>query len=126
MRFINELYTAPIGDKWSNERLLPVYQDAIGKLSLDDAAREELQSFVRFQLVGERSRRTVVPEWAKLLEFKSRAQAYERGVEAALDALTPQIAASVEQAGVTFDAVLTTTSTGNLMPGVSYRLARRL
>jgi predicted naringenin-chalcone synthase len=31
-----------------------------------------------------------------------------------------------ETAGITFDAVLTTTATGNMMPGLSYRAAQRL
>jgi alkylresorcinol/alkylpyrone synthase len=126
MRFINDLYTAPVGEAWSNERLLPVYQEAIGQLPLEDAALDELQSFVRFQLIGERSRRTVVPDWTRLRDFKSRAEAYEQGVGAALAALAPPILAAAESAGVSFDAVITTTSTGNLMPGISYRLARLL
>jgi predicted naringenin-chalcone synthase len=126
MRFINDLYTAPVGEGWSNERLLPVYQEAISRLPLEAPAIDELQSFVRFQLVGERSRRSVVPEWAKLSDFKSRADAYEQGVDSALAVLAKEIAPAAEAAGVTFDAVLTTTSTGNLMPGISYRLARRL
>ena len=61
-----------------------------------------------------------------LTDFRARAALFEKGAEEALDQLAPQIAAAAGSAGVTFDAVLTTTATGNLMPGLSYRLARRL
>ena len=126
MRYINQLYTAAVGDAWTNERLLPVYEQCIERLPLEDGPRTELRDFVRFNLVGERSRRTVVSDWTKLEEFQSRANAFERGAEEALSLLAAQIAPAAQRAGVTFDALVTTTSTGNLMPGLSYRLARRL
>lgn len=126
MRFINQLFTADVGEPWTNQRLLPHYQEAIDRLPLEDGLREELRNFVGFQLVGERTRRTVVPEWARLAEFRARAAAYERGADAAIDQLAEQIAPALDARGVTADAVITTTSTGNLMPGLSYRLARRL
>ncbi|HYO24646.1 MAG TPA: hypothetical protein VEQ85_06820 [Lacipirellulaceae bacterium] len=125
MRFINEIYTAAIGEQWTNERLLAAYQGAIDSLALEDGARQELREFVGFQLVGERSRASVVPELMDLKDFRSRAAAYESGAEQAITALADQI---VPSAGgeVVFDAVITTTSSGNIMPGLSYRLAQRL
>jgi alkylresorcinol/alkylpyrone synthase len=126
MRFINELYTAPVGESWSNERYLPVCEQAIDRLPLDEKVREELREFVRFNLIGERSRRTVVRDPSSLSNFGSRAAAFEQGADEAVALLAEQVAPAVTAAGVTFDAVLTTTSTGNLMPGLSYRMAKRL
>jgi predicted naringenin-chalcone synthase len=125
MRFINDIFTAKLGECWTNERLLPVFEQAVGRLPLGDEAVGKLLEFIRFQLVGKRSRRAV-PGWTELTDFRSRAEAYEREAERALDQLAERIAASVSPAAVSFDAVLTTTTTGNLMPGLSYRLARRL
>ena len=59
-------------------------------------------------------------------DFASRAALFQAGVEQALDILTEQMRPSIAAAKIKFDAVLTTTSTGNLMPGISYRLARRV
>jgi predicted naringenin-chalcone synthase len=125
MRFIHDIYTALLGECWSNERLLPVYEQAVERLPLDDEPLGKLREFVRFQLVGKRSRR-VLPGWTSLSDFRGRAEAFERGTEGALDQLAAQVADAVGPAGVTFDAVVTTTTTGNLMPGISYRMARRL
>jgi predicted naringenin-chalcone synthase len=126
MRFINALFTAQIGAPLTNAQLLPGYEEAVGRLGLDDAAERSLREFIRFQLGGERSRHTVVPDWHSIRDFRARAGAFEKGAEEALDKLAPQIAAAAGPACITFDAVLTTTATGNLMPGLSYRLARRL
>jgi len=124
MRFINHIFTAPFGEVWTNERLLSVYEEAIAALPADE--QETVRNFVRFQLVGERSRRTVVAKPIGLSNFQSRASAYEEGADSALTKLAAQIEPMASAAGVTFDAVITTTSTGNLMPGLSYRLAQRL
>ncbi len=125
MRFIHDIYTASVGECWSNERMLPVCETAVERLPLDDESLGKLLDFLRFQLVGKRSRR-VLPGWTNLSDFRGRAEAFESGAEAALDQLANQVAAWVGPAGVSFDAVLTTTTTGNLMPGLSYRIARRL
>lgn len=125
MRFIHDIYTATLGECWTNERLLPVYEQAVERLPLDDEPLEKLRDFVRFQLVGKRSRH-VLPGWTNLSDFRGRAEAFEKGAEKALDELAGQVATWVSPAGVTFDAVLTTTTTGNLMPGLSYRMAQRL
>src|SRR5690349_21393383 len=114
MRFIHDVYTAPVGECWTNERLLPVYEQAVERLPLDDESLGKLRDFVRFQLVGKRSRR-VLPGWTSLGDFRGRAEAFERGAEGALNELAGQVATWVGPAGVTFDAVLTTTTTGNLM-----------
>lgn len=126
MRYINDIHTVSVGENWSNEQLLQVYEQALERLALDDQARHKLRDFVRFQLVGKRSRRTVVPVFADLGPFQGRAEAFERGAEGALEQLAGRIAEGAAAAGITFDAVLTTTATGNLMPGLSYRMARRL
>jgi alkylresorcinol/alkylpyrone synthase len=122
---INDIYTAPIGERWTNEEMLPVYDQAVERLDLDGETRGKLRNFVRSQLVGKRSRR-LLPGWAHRSTFRDRADAFEKGVESALDELAGCIAASAGAAGSSFDAVLTTTTTGNLMPGLSYRMARRL
>jgi predicted naringenin-chalcone synthase len=126
MRFINELYTTPVGEAWTNERYLLLCEQAIDKLPLEEKRRQELREFVRFNLIGERQRRTVVPDPAMLGAFDGRAAMFEQGAEQALAQLAEQVAPAAEEAGITFDAVLTTTSTGNLMPGLSYRIAGRL
>jgi alkylresorcinol/alkylpyrone synthase len=125
MRFIHDIFTASVGEHWTNERLLPVYEHAVERLPLDDVGIAKLRDFVRFQLVGKRSRH-VLPGWTSLSDFRGRADAFEKGAEGALDQLASQVASAVGPTGVTFDAVLTTTTTGNLMPGLSYRMARRL
>jgi alkylresorcinol/alkylpyrone synthase len=126
MRFINEVFTPPIGEQWTNVRLLAAYEQAIDRLAADAATVQEVREFVRFQLVGERSRRIVATDLMGLGDFRSRATAYEQGAEQALAQLAAEIVPAATEAEITFDAVLTTTSTGNLMPGLSYRIARRL
>lgn len=125
MRYINGIYKATWGETWSNQDLLPHYERAVDALSVDQDKREKLLESVRFFLVGKRTRQTV-PELMGLGDFESRAEAFESGVAVALDALAEQILNDVAPHGVVFDAVLTTTSTGNLMPGLSYRLTSRL
>ncbi len=126
MRYINQIFTTSFGEEWSNERLLPAYESCIEALPLADEERTRIRDFVRFQLVGERSRRTILNQFHELGDFRTRAEAFERGAELALDQLAEQIAPAAETARVRFDAVVTTTATGNLMPGLSYRIARRL
>lgn len=124
MRFINDIFTAPLGEAWTNERLLAAAEEVVDALPADE--RENVRNFVRFQLVGERSRRSVVQNLFGLTDFQSRASAYEAGADHALTELARQIEPVVAGSGVTFDAIVATTSTGNLMPGLSYRLAQRL
>jgi len=126
MRYINEIYTTAIGDVWDNPTLLTEFERHIAALPLDAAEQEKLRDHVRFQLVGQRSRRAVTTNWTTLRGFEGRAQAFETGAGQALDALAAQVAPAAEAAGVQFDAVLTTTASGNLMPGLSYRMANRL
>jgi alkylresorcinol/alkylpyrone synthase len=68
----------------------------------------------------------MVPDWTGLGAFESRAAAFEDAAEQFLDGLATQVIPAAEAAGITFDAVIGTTATGNLMPGLSYRLAHRL
>src|SRR6478736_3460504 len=100
MRFINDIHTATIGESWTNEKLLRVYEQAVGRLDLDDEARDKLLAFVRFQLVGKRSRHIVPPDFANLSDFRSRAQAFEAGAELALDQLAVQVAEGAAAAGI--------------------------
>ena len=126
MRYINEIYTTPHGTAWTNQALLAEFEGIIATLPLEGEEQTKLWDFVRFQLVGERTRYSVLEDWTAMKDFRSRASAFETGAEQALDRLAAQIAPAAERAGITFDAVLTTTATGNLMPGLSYRLAQRL
>lgn len=125
-RTINQIFTADFGESWDNRRLLAEYEPIIEELPLDDAGRGELREFVRFQLVGERARRSTIDDWKALHGFESRAAAYEKSANAGLDALAAEIAPEAESAGISFDAIISTTATGNLMPGLSYRMAHRL
>jgi alkylresorcinol/alkylpyrone synthase len=124
-RYINRIFTVEIGEQWDNARLLKTYEPIVERLALEEAARTKLRDFVRFQLVGERSR-NVVRDWDALNSFASRAAAFESAADQALDALAAQIAPAATAAGITFDAIVSTTATGNLTPGLSYRMAHRL
>lgn len=125
MRYINGIYKATPGETCLNQDMLSLYEQVIEVQAIDDNLREELLTSVRFFLMGKRTRQAV-PEFMALNDFESRAQAFEAGVAVALDALAEQILGAVASYGMVFDAVLTTTSTGNLMPGLSYRLTSRL
>ena len=125
MRFINAIFTADSGEVWSNQEILPHYERAVESLSLTTPKHDELMKAVRFFLMGKRTRRGV-PDWLNLKTFQERATAFETNAERALDTLAQQILQATEEKGIIFDAILTTTSSGNLMPGLSYRLAYRL
>lgn len=124
MRFINEIFTTQIGKPWSNQDLLQIFEPALKALPLDEPDYLELRDAVRYYLVGDRTRRAAHDPDA-LRTFESRARAFETGVDRALDDLVAHIVSALD-AGVVFDAILTTTSTGHLMPGISYRMAHRL
>jgi len=126
MRYINNIFTANVGHEMSNAMLWELYEPCLAALTLPVPALEELRNFVQYCLVGQRTRYMFAPDMNDMKDFESRAVLFQKGVEQALDLLAGQIQPAVEAAGITFDAVLTTTSTGNLMPGISYRLARRL
>ncbi len=126
MRYINAIYTTTLGHPIENAELLAAYEAHLEKLPLEEARLAELRSFVQYSLVGQRTRYMFAPSLEDAHDFASRAQLFQDGVEQALDILAQQIRPAAEAAQITFDAVLTTTSTGNLMPGMSYRLAHRL
>jgi alkylresorcinol/alkylpyrone synthase len=126
VRYINGIYTALSGDRWDNEGLLRTFEPAIRALDMEDAERTRLLDFVRFQLVGTRYRHSIVPDWSALTSFEIRARAFDQAADRLLDQLAAAVAPAAEAAGVVFDAVLATTATGNLMPGLSYRAAHRL
>lgn len=126
MRYIHRIFAAPLGERWDNRRLLAAFEPVLAELTLEAEERARLTEFVRFQLVGERCRYAAVGDWRQLTGFASRAAAFEEATERALDLLAGWILPEAERAGVRFDAILATTATGNLMPGIAYRLARRL
>jgi predicted naringenin-chalcone synthase len=125
-RFINAIFTVPLGRVVDNATLLSAYEARIERLGLERAADEALRRMVRFWLVGDRTRHMFVPDVDSVSDFESRARLFEAGAGVAVEALGSQVERMAEAGRITFDAVLTTTSTGNLMPGLSYRLARRL
>ena len=126
-RIINAIFTASLGEKWSNQDLLPHYQAAIEVLPIEVEKKEAISEATKYFLMGQRERNGV-PNWLDLSGFDERADAFERLADKILDNLAEQIHASADQQkkAVVFDAVITTTSTGNLMPGLSYRLATKL
>ncbi|NUO78755.1 hypothetical protein HUU05_01660 [candidate division KSB1 bacterium] len=126
MRYINAIYTTTLGHPIDNAELLAAYEVHLEKLPLEKTRISELRSFVQYSLVGQRTRYMFAPNLEDAHDFASRATLFQDGVEQALDIFAQQIKPAAEAAKITFDAVLTTTSTGNLMPGISYRLARRL
>jgi alkylresorcinol/alkylpyrone synthase len=125
VRYINDIFTTAVGQRVANATLLPYYERCVDALPLPVSARAALTARVRYNLHGQRTRHIVEP-LEKLGNFASRATAYEVGADRAVDDLAGQIGSAAEAAGITFDAVLTTTSSGNVMPGLSYRLAHRL
>jgi alkylresorcinol/alkylpyrone synthase len=125
MHFIHQIFAAQPGERWDNQRMLAAFEPMIECLPLSPGDLMALKQFVRFQLVGKRSR-YVIKDWRTFQGFAIRAAAFEEGAAKALDLLAAQIAPAAEVAGIVFDAIISTTATGNLMPGLSYRLAKRL
>lgn len=125
MRYINDIYLAPLGERWSNARVLACFEPIIERLPMDEAELAKLRDFVRFQLVGERWR-SFYADPRSYGDFASRASAFESAADAAIGELATQIAQAAQAAGITFDAVISTTGSGNLMPGLGYRMAQRL
>lgn len=125
IRYINHIFTASPERTWSNQEMLPHYEKAIEALSLSDAELDNLLASVRYFLVGKRSRNTI-QDWMELDHFSTRATAYEENAEKLLDQLATQILSQTDGKNIRIDALLTTTATGNLMPGLSYRIARKL
>jgi len=126
MRYINEIFTAPLGKAIDNRTLLPIFEMLISNLRLSSGQQDELLNFVRYNLVGERTRNMLLPDVTVHYSFKDRAAIFETGAEQAVNALANQIVAATHEKVKRFDALLCTTSTGNLMPGLSYRLAKTL
>lgn len=122
-RWVRGIWKANPGATCANPDVLPVFEARIRALPVDEARRATLLDALKVFMLGNRSR-WGFPGWATLSGFASRAAAFEAGAEEALEALAAQVREAAP--GVRFDAVVTTTSTGNLMPGLSYRLARRL
>jgi len=126
VRIINQIFAPDLGARVENAALLAQFEPLIRTLPTSPEEQGQVWDFVKFQLVGERARRFLTPDWTALTDFAARGAAFESGAEAALDRLAAEIGPAARAAGVRFDAVLTTTATGNLMPGLSYRLAARL
>jgi predicted naringenin-chalcone synthase len=125
MRYINAIYTTHQGELVSNEFLLPHFLKAVEVAPVSPEHQRKLIDTVRYFLVGERER-YVVPGVLDLGSFAKRAAAFEAGAERSLEALAQQITLTTASTDVSFDVIVTTTSSGSLMPGLSYRLAARL
>ncbi len=125
MRYINAIRTTALGHPIENADLLAAYETHLAKLPLAEPQLAELRSFVQYSLVGRRTRHMFAPRLEDAHDFASRAALFQKGAEQALDILVEQLRPLLSTAKIKFDAVLTTTSTGNLMPGISYRFARR-
>lgn len=126
MRYLNDIFKTTLGHAIENADLLAAFERRLARLPLVPEKLEELRNFVQYSLVGQRTRYMFAPNLEDMTDFASRAVLFEAGVEHALDILCEQILPALQHAKVLCDAVLTTTSTGNLMPGISYRLARRM
>ncbi len=124
-RYINHIFTATPERTWTNQEVLPYFRNAIENLALADDQLETLLNSVNYFMVGKRSRQAT-DEWVELDDFASRAEIFERYAEQLLDNLANQILSQINGKAMTFDAIITTTSTGNLMPGLSYRMAKKL
>src|SRR4051794_1559292 len=106
--YINQVYTALAGGRFDNAAMLATFEPILEGFDIEEEQRKRLLDFVRFQLVGTRSRQSVVPDWTALDSFATRAHFFERGAEELLDRLAEQIAPAAEMAGVRFDAILAT------------------
>ena len=124
-RYINHIWTATPGILVTNRSLLVAYESALKRLPIADPDFETLRDLVRYFLVGDRARYGT-PDFLELEDFAPRAHAYQVQAEAALDQLSEQILSAVSLSDTRFDGVIATTSTGHLMPGLSYRAAHRL
>ncbi|MBM3263732.1 MAG: hypothetical protein FJY97_09965 [candidate division Zixibacteria bacterium] len=124
-RYINAIWTSNSGVELSNAVVLRYFETVLKRLPLSVADFESLRDRIRFYLVGERTR-FGVPGWDTLTDFRMRALLYETEAEKALGNLADQIRALPAMKHVIFDAIVATTATGHLMPGLSYRMASRL
>lgn len=124
-RYINHIFTLETGCFNSNADLLYHYENAIDKLNLESADKEKLHKAVKFFLVGQRTRR-VVDGWLDFKNFQAKASGFEKGVEEAVAGLVTQISHAFADKNITFDAVITCSATGNIMPSISYRFAHHL
>lgn len=125
-RYINRVFAPALGEEWPNARLMDVFSGYVAELEMAPEDRKTLTDFLNLQLVGERSRYSLLPDWRAITDFASRAQAFEDAADRALDTLAAEIGPALREARVQVDALLTTTATGNIMPGLSYRLAQKL
>lgn len=125
MRYIHDIFTTHQGELVSNEFLLPHFLEAVEATPVSPEHQQKLIDSVRYFLVGERER-YVVPGMLELGSFAKRAAAFEAAADRSLEALAPQIIRATASSHISFDVIVTTTSTGSLMPGLSYRLAAKL
>ena len=126
MRYIEKIFTARLGKPIENRTLLTECEPLIDQLPLDSGKLDELRAYVKYCLVGQRSRDVFVPDLTKLKSFSDRATLFEEAASSAIESLANQIAQNASDNQYPYQAVITTTSTGNLMPGLSYRMAVKL
>ena len=125
MRFIRKIFRQELGTPTHNRELSALYLERVAGLAADSDARTKLEENVRFGLIGDRTR-NVYADLPAMRTFKDRASTFQAGACEAVTALARQIEDHVASFDITFDALITTTGTGNLMPGLSYQLAKRL
>lgn len=123
MRYINQIFTSLPGRSMENTEAYNLFDPALDHLALDEDARSVLKSLVRYYLHGRRSRQTANC-FSEDQSFAHRMQVVEDTVNKTLDCLAKQIRPALQ--GQAVDAIFTTSSTCNLMPGISWRLAHRL
>lgn len=124
MRYIHDIFTPTVGVTVANPELKEHYLSVVEAAELEEATREKLRESIAYFLMGDR-RRQSVDSWAELDTFASRASAFEAAVNGAV----AQIAANIIEktdGRIQLDAILSTTSTGSLMPSISYRVASQL
>jgi alkylresorcinol/alkylpyrone synthase len=123
-RFVRAIFSPTLGIRLTNAELLGLLEKRICSLDGPVQAREALTSFVRLQLLGNRSRYCQCPDFLSLTSFAEHALAFESAVEQALAALAAMI---LEYPDVpSFDAVVGVSSSGQLLPGIADRARVRL
>lgn len=105
--------------------MLCIYKYIVDNLQVQDDVKDTLHKSIKYFLMGQRHRRSI-DDWFLLKDFRDKAAAFEKAVEEAIESLATKISAALVDTRITFDATITTSSTGNIMPSVSYRLAHQL
>jgi alkylresorcinol/alkylpyrone synthase len=120
-RYVRAICAPAVGVEWANDALLEALLPYLRMLPLAASERLSLENFVRLLLIGLRTRRILCPDFLELRSFSDHAAAFEAAVTEALRALRREL--DQTEGPAVFDAVIATSSTGNLLPGIADRLA---